>query len=95
MNGTMKALSNTGCPWPGGDPVSFTQADVIALGKLRCYGSSCIQFIVKLADGRDVFVRADKQSKADEKFLRKLARKVQLVGYPTRNTGWTTNWTAL
>ena len=95
MIGTAKALSNTGCPWPGGEVVTFTQADVIALGKLRCYGSACIQFIVKLTDGRDVFVRADSQPKEDEKFLRKLARKVQLIGYPTRDTGWTTTWTAL
>lgn len=92
MRGRVKALSNTGCPWPGGEDVEFHQTDMVALGKLSCWGSACIQFIARLADGREVFVRADKQSKEDEKFLRRLARKVPHGGLASRETGWRTSW---
>jgi hypothetical protein len=61
VKGLEKTLSNTGCPWPGGTEVAFAQADVAQLGKLYCWGSACVQFIVRLRDDREVFVRADKQ----------------------------------
>ena len=91
MRGIEKALSNTGCPWPGGAEVEFAQADVLQLGKLYCWGSACVQFIVRLRDGREVFVRADKQDKADERFLRGLAKPIR--GWaPGRGEGFRTVW---
>ena len=91
MHGIEKALSNTGCPWPGGAEVTFVQADVAQLGKLYCWGSSCVQFIVRLRDGREVFVRADKQDNVDERFLRKLAKPIR--GWaPGRHEGFRTVW---
>ena len=93
MRGTEKALSNTGCPWPGGVEVEFQQSDVAALGKLTSWGSSCVQFIVRLADGREVFVRADRQPKEDERFLRKIAKRVPHAGtVVSRDVGWRTIW---
>ena len=92
VKGLVKALSNTGCPWPGGEEIEFQQADVVAFGKLTCWGSACIQFIVRLADGREVFVRADRQAKEDERFLRKIAKRVPKVGYAMRSEGWRTSW---
>jgi hypothetical protein len=91
MRGLAKALSNTGCPWPGGEDVTFTQADVLQLGKLTCWGSACVQFVVRLRDDREVFVRADKQSKEDERFLRRLARPIR-GGYVDRTTGFRLTW---
>jgi hypothetical protein len=91
MMGIEKALSNTGCPWPGGDVVEFAQGDVVQLGKLYCWGSACVQFIVRLADGREVFVRADKQAKEDERFLRRIARPIR-GGGPGRSEGFRTVW---
>jgi hypothetical protein len=93
MQGIEKALSNTGCPWPGGGPVSFEQADILQLGKLYCWGSSCVQFIVRLRDQREVFVRADKQRKEDERFLRRLAKPIR-GGVPGRATGFCVLWGA-
>ncbi|HSX23036.1 MAG TPA: hypothetical protein VLE97_09705 [Gaiellaceae bacterium] len=91
MTGIEKALSNTGCPWPGGGEVSFTQADILQLGKLYCWGSSCVQFVVRLRDGREVFVRADRQAKDDERFLRRLAKPIR--GWaPGRAEGFRTVW---
>ena len=91
MQGIAKSLSNTGCPWPGGDHVSFEQTDVLQLGKLYCWGSACVQFIARLRDGREVFVRADKQSKEDERFLRRLAKPIR--GWaPSRSEGFRTVW---
>lgn len=91
MRGIEKAVTSTGCPWPGGGEVEFSAADVSQLGKLRCWGSACIQFIVRLRDGREVFVRADRQSKLDEHFLRRLARPIR-TGWPDRSTGFSTAW---
>lgn len=91
MHGTEKALSNTGCPWPGGLDVAFSQDDVVQLGKLYCWGSACVQFIVRLRDGREAFVRADKQAKEDERFLRRLARPIR-GGAPGRTEGFRTVW---
>jgi hypothetical protein len=91
MRGHEKALSNTGCPWPGGVEVEFAQADVAQLGKLYCWGSSCVQFIARLRDDREVFVRADKQRKEDERFLRRLAKPIR--GWaPGRGEGFRTVW---
>src|SRR5438552_3110513 len=91
MYGIEKALSNTGCPWPGGLPIDFEQTDVLQLGKLHCWGSSCVQFIVRLRDGREVFVRADKQSKEDERFLRRLAKPIR-GGGAGRTEGFRVLW---
>ncbi len=94
MRGIEKALSNTGCPWPGGAEVEFSADDVAQLGKLRCWGSACVQFIVRLRDGREVFVRADRQATLDERFLRRLARPIH-TGWPDRATGFCTTWGAV
>lgn len=90
MIGTVKALSNTGCPWPGGEQREFARTDVLALGKLVSWGSSCTQFIVRLVDGADVFVRACDQG-ADEKWLRKIAKRAS-AGGASRSLGWRTTW---
>ena len=91
MRGRDKVLSNTGCPLPGGVEVEFDQADVVQLGKLYCWGSAAVSFIVRLRDGREVFVRADKQSKDDERFLRKIAKPIR--GWaPDRSEGFRTVW---
>ena len=93
MHGIEKALSNTGCPWPGGAEVDFGQTDILQLGKLYCWGSACVQFIARLRDGREVFVRADKQATADERFLRRLAKPIR--GWaPGRGEGFRTVWGA-
>lgn len=91
MRGLEKMISNTGCPWPGGATIAFTQADVLQLGKLYCWGSGCVQFIVRLCDGREVFVRADKQSKEDERFLRRLAKPIRGC-VVSRAEGFRTVW---
>lgn len=92
MKGLVKVLSNTGCPLPGYEEVEFQQADVAALGKLTCWGSACVNFIVRLVDGRELFVRADRQAKEDERFLRKIAKRVPKVGSASRSEGWRTSW---
>lgn len=93
MRGIEKGLSNTGCPLPIGAEVSFNAADVLQLGKLYCWGSSCVQFIVRLRNGHEVFVRADKQAKDDERFLRRLAKPLRGGGVG-RSEGFRTVWGA-
>lgn len=91
VRGLAKTTSSSGCPLPGGEEVEFAQGDVLALGKLYCWGSACVQFIVRLRDGREVFVRADRQGREDERFLRRLARPVR-GGAPGRSEGFRTVW---
>lgn len=92
MFGVASVLSNTGCPYAGGEHVEFTTADVAALAKLICWGSSaCTQFVVRLVDGRDVFVNASKQAKLEEKFLRKIAKRIP-CRLPSRSPGWMMTW---
>ena len=91
MRGREKMLSNTGCPLPGTVEVEFAQSDVVQLGKLYCWGSAGCQFIVRLRNDREVFVRGDKQSKEDERFLRRLAKPIR--GWaPGRSEGFRTVW---
>jgi hypothetical protein len=90
MHGHEKALSNTGCPWPGGATREFSRTDVLALGKLICWGSACTQFIARLVDGTEVFVRACDQGD-DEKWLRKIAKRKR-AGWANRSEGWRTTW---
>lgn len=91
MRGREKTVSNTGCPLPGDVEIAFEQADVIQLGKLYCWGSAAVSFVVRLRDGREVFVRADKQDKDDERFLRRLAKPIR--GWaPGRAEGFRTVW---
>jgi hypothetical protein len=52
-----------------------------------------VQFIVRLRDGREVFVRADKQHKDDERFLRKIAKAVRCWA-PDRGAGFRLTWSA-
>jgi hypothetical protein len=91
VKGLEKALSNTGCPWPGGSEIEFSADDVVQLGKLYCWGSACVQFIVRLRDGREVFVRADRQSTWDERFLRRIAKPIR-GSAPGRSEGFRTVW---
>lgn len=91
MKGREKMLSNTGCPWPGDTEIEFSQADVAQLGKLYCWADACVQFIVRLRDGREVFVRANKQAKDDERFLRRLAKPIRGCA-PGRSEGFRTVW---
>lgn len=91
MRGREKMLSNTGCPLPGDVEIEFAQVDVVQLGKLYCWGSAGVQFVVRLRDGREVFVRADRQPKDDERFLRRLAKPIR--GWaPGRAEGFRVVW---
>lgn len=94
MRGLARTTSSSGCPLPGDEAVEFTREDVLQLGKLYCWGSSCVQFIVRLRDGREVFARADRQDREEERFLRRLARSIR--GWaPGRSEGFRTVWGAV
>ena len=67
----------------------FLREEVAALGKLRCWGSAGVNFRIRLKDGTLLGIRACDQPKDDEKWLRKLAKKVPYVD-PGRY--WSTAW---
>jgi hypothetical protein len=93
MHGIASVKSSTGCPYAGGDGVTFSRGEVVRLGKMACWGSACIQFVVELGDGSVAFVNASKQDKDEEKWLRKIAKQIRGAIAADRSTGWRTVWT--
>lgn len=88
---TKTEIGSTKYPVPTEERVDFTSDDVLQLGKLVSYGRAGCTFWVRLRDGRELYVRADKQEKGDEKFLRKLAKPI--VAYrPSHFMGWSLVW---
>lgn len=75
MIGTIATHTN-GHPWPGGARVSFERRDVRALGVLRSYNDFVKRYLVRLADGREVFVQMSAQAEADQKWLRGIGHKL-------------------
>lgn len=95
-NGTIIAreqrlVEGTRFPYAGGDFVEIPTSEVAALGKLTAYGSAATQFVLRLRDGRQVHVRADKQDKEVERWLRRIARPVRARS-ASREAGWILTW---
>lgn len=94
MNGRLETIvSGTGFPYAGGEAIQFNPDDVMRLGKLTVWGSSVIQFVVQLRDGRRVFVKAVAQLDADTKWLRKIAKPIRSHAC-RREEGWALVWGA-
>lgn len=85
------AKSNTGCPWAGGEVREVARTEVAKLGKLVCWGSATVQFVLRLADGSEVFVKACDQPRDDERWLRKIAKRGRAM-WADRAAGWRTTW---
>lgn len=94
MRAIEKVLSNTGCPYAGGLLKEIDPSELTHLGKLKCWGSSCTQFMARLRDGSEVFIKACDEPKDIEKWLRKAAKKVPFAG-TSRWPGWTITWTEI
>jgi hypothetical protein len=93
MFGVASVESNTGCPYAGGEAVTFSRGEVVRFGKMAFWGSAGINFVVELGDGSVVFVNASKQTKDEEKWLRKIAKQIRGAIWADRSTGWRTVWT--
>lgn len=80
-----------GCPWAGGKHRSFERTEVVAFGKTSRYNDFITRYLVRLADGTELFVKANEQTDEDMKWLRKLAKGFS-AGLPDRDAGWTLAW---
>ena len=69
-------------PFPTDETRVFAREDVAAFGKVRRYGDFVTRYIVRLRDGAELFVTADKQDASDRKWIRALARKVERPAHP-------------
>lgn len=94
MRGRELCRTSTDCPYAGGLFRDFTREDITAFGKLNAWGDAVTRYLVRLSDGREFFVKANKQSKDDERWLRKIARKVKQSA-PGRQEGWRVKWIKL
>ena len=105
MIGTIATYTN-GHPWPGGGSVSFERNAVRAVGQLRAYNDCVKRYLVRLADGREVFVKLREQAvEADYRWLREIAsvivrelRQKAVEGtlvVPSRTIGSIVHWKEL
>ncbi len=88
---TLPLKTMTGYPYPGGAVLWATDTEVLALGKLTAYGDSVTRYMLRLRDGREVFVKASEQASVAEKWLRKLAKGI-VAAYCDREVGWAVVW---
>ena len=72
------AVEIRGRRYPIGARREFSQSDVAAFGKNRRYGDYRVQFWCRLVDGIYVFVSAIKQPANEQKWLRKLSKRINL-----------------
>lgn len=99
----MSARSAAGAAWPGGAVRVFDVDQVRALGKQDLYGSFVTRYVVRLADGAEVFVKLDEQSADEQGWIRRLSRRELATrraarlsgsagGYPTRDCPEVIHW---
>jgi hypothetical protein len=92
VKGIEKTLvEGTGFPWPGGPEREFAREEVVAFGKLTSWGDFVTRYWVRLAGGTELHVNASKESKDNERWLRRLAKKVPYVGV-IKEIGWAASW---
>lgn len=77
LQGVEVKRNSSGTPYPGALKRNFLSTEVVALGKLAFYGDAVTRYLVRLQDGTELFVKACDQEQDAEKWLRKLARKVE------------------
>ena len=76
MTGTIATYTN-GHPWPGGESVRFELRAVRAVGALHSYNDFVKRYLVRLADGHEVFVKIGEQEDADRRWLNGIARALR------------------
>ena len=88
------ALYYNGCPWAGGGRRCFDRASIQAFGKLIRYNDFVTRYLVRLADGTELFVKGPEQSEDDQKWLRKLGKQLSVTMSPAtaRDVGFAVAW---
>jgi len=90
-------VRGTGYPYRGDQAVSFLAADIAEFGKLTTYGDARTCFAVFLRNDpekkRLIFVKACDQTKDEERFLRKIAKRCIAKNPPRLFWAW--NWIIL
>ena len=78
-----EARYNPPVKYPVGPNITFAKAEIVAFGKYSIRGAQArTQFLVRLADGRELFVKACDQEKGDERYFRKIAKRLYLPYAP-------------
>lgn len=68
--GNNRLVTNTGYPYAGSDKIEFGLDEVVAFGKLSCWGDRVTRQWVRLEDGRELIVHPTKMDKERCKALR-------------------------
>jgi hypothetical protein len=80
-----------GFPYASNTSVDVQTADVVAFAKQSVWGCKSPVFWVRVQDGREFVVKANRQSADVEKWLRSIAKNVRAL-YVNRSTCWAFNW---
>lgn len=94
VTGRQSLRTTTNFPYAGGDDVTLDTKDIRALGKLTAWGSSCVQFVARLADDSLVHVRACDQAPEVQKWIRATTKDLRAQN-PDRLVGWAIAWKEL
>jgi hypothetical protein len=71
---------------------SFARTEIASFGKLKRHGDFVVRYIIRLADGTELFVRAGDQPAADRAWLVKLAREVKFTSFTSRDVPCVIAW---
>lgn len=91
IRATESLRTSTGYYYAGTWPAELDSGDVEAVGKQSSWGSAAIQFLLRTRDGRVFSVRADKQEKPVEKWIRKIGKTI-VPSWPSRDVGVSVVW---
>lgn len=72
-------------PYGSSQRVVFARGDVAALGKLRRYNDAVVRYMVRLRDGRTLFVSPSKEARDDRAWLTRLGDELGTPGLATRD----------
>lgn len=90
--GRLTMTARGGCPYAGGAHVYFAPSDIAAVGKVTTFGPlGFTRTMVRLDDGREVFVLVYQQAPDLRRWLRERSAAVR-EPIPTRAIGFAFAW---
>lgn len=93
MEGFEQIVGPNGFPYAGGNPIQFSRAEVLRVGKMVYYNSSIAHHLVELTGGRIVFIILKRQDKADKLWLRLQGITRRFKKTTTQREPWEIKWT--
>jgi hypothetical protein len=93
IQGRWVIYTSAGVPYGGGGACTISVRDVAALGKMIARGSqACARFLARQHNGDIVSLRACDQHKDVERWLRRIAKRIDVGYINSWEEGWRLVW---